>query len=311
MKVAIIGAGMAGLACAEGLAKAGVAATIFDKGRGPGGRMATRRLATPLGEAHFDHGAQYFTVRDPGFRARVAAWREQGLVTSWPAAGDDAIVGAPTMNAPIKQMASGQDVRWSARVDGLERDGERWRVFGDGLADEHFEGVVVAAPAEQAAALLRPGQAAMAEAALATLSQPCWTLMLAFDQRLSTDEDCLREAGPICWAARNSSKPGRTGPETWVVQAGPAWSVAHLDDEAETVAAALLAAFTERLGAVPPPIARVAHRWRYARSGSLGKPALWNRANGVGVCGDWLLGPRIECAWRSGDALAAEILRSR
>lgn len=67
MRIGIVGAGMAGLACAEGLAGLGHEVVLFDKGRGPGGRMSTRRLPTSAGEAHFDYGAQYFTVRDKNF----------------------------------------------------------------------------------------------------------------------------------------------------------------------------------------------------------------------------------------------------
>lgn len=70
MKIVIVGAGMA---CASALVASGHAVTLFDKGRAPGGRMSSRRAATPAGEAAFDHGAQYFTVRDPGFAACVEA----------------------------------------------------------------------------------------------------------------------------------------------------------------------------------------------------------------------------------------------
>jgi hypothetical protein len=80
--------------------------------------MSTRRMSTPLGEASFDHGAQYFTVRDPAFIARVALWAEAGQVAPWPPAGDDAWVGMPSMNTPIRAMADECDVRWSIG-DGL------------------------------------------------------------------------------------------------------------------------------------------------------------------------------------------------
>ena len=51
MRTAVIGAGMAGMACAEVLVQAGWAVDLFDKGRGPGGRMSTRRITTAAGEA--------------------------------------------------------------------------------------------------------------------------------------------------------------------------------------------------------------------------------------------------------------------
>ncbi len=99
--VGIIGAGMAGLACATRLADAGFAVTAFDKGRGPGGRMATRRAEVEGRTVRFDHGAQYFTARDPAFADQVTRWQADGIVARWPAAGDDAWVGTPGMNAPL------------------------------------------------------------------------------------------------------------------------------------------------------------------------------------------------------------------
>jgi len=83
MTIAIIGAGLAGLACADKLAAAGRAVTLFDKGRGPGGRMSTRRRETADGVACWDHGAQFFTARTPDFQTVVANWGACGVVAAW------------------------------------------------------------------------------------------------------------------------------------------------------------------------------------------------------------------------------------
>jgi len=119
---------MAGLACAGPLARAGHRVTVIDKGRGPGGRMASRRAEVGGRTLAFDHGAQYFTARDPAFRAEVAAWEAAGVVARWDAAGAEAWVGTPGMNAPIRAMAEGLDVRWGVRAEVLRRDGAVWRV---------------------------------------------------------------------------------------------------------------------------------------------------------------------------------------
>lgn len=323
--VAIIGAGIAGLACAEALQAGGHAVVLFDKSRSAGGRMSTRRVATPRGEAQFDHGAQYFTVRDARFGARVERWRAAGAARPWPAAGPDAWVGVPGMTAPAKAMAAGCDVRWAVQAGGLRQRNGGWQVLrtaadgpgGTGAGsrepdagfDGVFDAVVVALPAEQAATLLAPVQPLFAAAAAATRSAPCWTLMLAFDDRLPIETDIFRDTGAVGWAARNSAKPGRSGPEAWVVQAGPAWSAAQLELAPEAAAEALQRAFSGLAGiTLPRPLVRIAHRWRYARSGSFGETALWDAGLQLGVCGDWLLGPRVEAAWLSGTAAAARLL---
>ncbi len=303
MRIGIIGAGMAGLSCAQALRHQGHDVIVFDKGRGPGGRMSTRRIDTPLGEAAFDHGAQYLTARDPAFVAQVEHWAQDGHVARWSPAGADAWVGTPAMNAPIRAMASDGDVHWNTAIDTLTYDGSRdgeWRI-----GNERFDAAIVAVPAEQVAPLVAAHDVALADAARSAVSDPCWTVMAAFDGPVPIDRDRLTDLGIIGSAVRNSAKPARTGPEAWVLQASADWSRVHLEDAPDAVQRALLAAFAEHIGAGSPAvIATSVHRWRYAKVEALNHGAIWNADIRLGACGDWLLGPRIEAAWLSGQHLA-------
>ena len=308
MQIAIVGAGMAGLSCATRLAALGHDVALFDKGRGPGGRMATRRVEADGTMLRFDHGAQYFTARDPRFVEQVARWEREGVVARWDAAGADAWVGTPAMNAPIKAMAGRHDVQFGTRIEQLLRAGDGWQLDGEGAPDRRFDAVVVALPAEQAGPLLQPHASAMGNLADATSSAPCWTIMAAFEQRLPSEQDSIRHHGAIGWAARNNAKPGRGSAECWVVQASSDWSRAHLEDEATAVETALLDQLADAIGApLPPRLAISAHRWRFARSGSAGEEALWDAQQRIGVCGDWLIGPRVEAAYLSGRILAETV----
>ena len=307
-RIAVIGAGLAGLACATGLRRAGFPVTVLDKGRGPGGRMSARRVETPRGQVTFDHGAQYFTARAPGFRAQVEAWALDGVCAPWPAAGDDAWVGTPAMNAPIRALAQPLEVVWGRRVETLVSRAKGWTLIAEGAAPLEAEIVILAVPAEQAADLLDAHDPAGARLARATPAAPCWSLMASFPERLPVAADIFRSDGVIGWAARNNAKPGRGDTEAWVIQASPQWSAAHLEDPAEAVAGALAGAFAELAGvAWPAPLSLAAHRWRYARSGTADAEALWSPQAGLGICGDWLIGPRVECAWLSGQALARKV----
>lgn len=306
--IAVVGAGLAGLTCATGLAAAGHEVVVFDKGRAPGGRMATRRIETSAGTASFDHGAQYFTVRDPAFQLVVHEWQALGLAAPWPAAGPDAWIGVPAMTAPVRAMANSLTVHCPVQIDAVGRVGGQETDGGWSIGGLRFDTLVVALPAEQAGPLLRPIHPDFADRADATPAAPCWTVMVAFPISLPAP-DVLRNDGPIGWAARNNAKQGRTGPEAWVIQAGPDWSRANLERSPDDIVPLLLAALSERLGVpLPEPLAASAHRWRYARSGAEGSGSLWDPALSLGVCGDWLLAPRIEAAWLSGSRLAAAIL---
>ena len=308
MRIGIIGAGMAGLACADALSAAGHDASLFDKSRGAGGRMSSRRLATPLGEVTLDHGAQYFTARDPGFRQLVAAWHDLGIAAPWPAAGSEAWVGVPAMNTVIKTMAEPHDVTLGCQVTALHRSEGRWTLLSAAGEFGPFDALILAIPAEQAAALLSLHDFAMARIALTARSQPCWTGMFVFDQAPDHAPVVIRNAGAIAWAARNNAKPGRCSAESWVVQASADWSHANFDAPPAAVAELLLEALANALGtALPAPVAASAHRWAYALSAGTGDGALWNPDIGLGVSGDWLLGPRVECAWLSGQAMAQKV----
>ncbi|MEO0872140.1 MAG: FAD-dependent oxidoreductase [Pseudomonadota bacterium] len=313
--IAIIGAGMAGLACASALTAAGHKVQVFDKGRGPGGRMAARRVEIAGESVRFDHGAQYFTARDDGFRAAVCAWEAQSAVSRWNAAsksGDEpAFVGTPGMNGPIKAMADDVgDVLWNTRIEHLQRDGQLWRLD---TAEAQFTAhtVLVAIPAEQASDLLREAASDLAAIAASVVSEPCWAVMAAFEAPLPLETDTLRDPGaPISWAARNGSKPLRAGAETWVLHASPQRSREVIDLPKEEAADVLLADFFAQTGIDPAhPVHLAAHRWLYAQPASLkGEPARYDEAARIGIAGDYLHSPRVEGAWLSGAALAHRIL---
>jgi len=309
--IAVIGAGMAGLTAATALKAAGHDVTVFDKARGPGGRMSTRRHETSAGPLAFDHGAPAFTALGADFLAQVEAWILAGLVEPWRAGGEGLYVGVPGMNAPLKVMAAELVTRWSVTVTGLTPVGSGWRLAGAEGAGP-FDAIILAIPAEQASGLLDAVDADLAARARACVSTPCWSLMLAFDGPVESAGAVVLGEGGAAWAGRQNSKPGRPGPEAWVIQASPAWSSAHLERAADQVAGLMLDQFQTAVGApLPGVVSSVAHRWRYARAGaSEGAPAVWVPELGLGLCGDWLGGSSVEGAWRSGRAVS-ELLTAR
>ena len=313
MRTAIIGAGLAGLSCATRLTEAGRAVRLFDKGRAPGGRVATRRLEVAGETLRLDHGAQYFTARDPAFATLLTATGAQ----PWPDA--ERFVPVPTMSALPKQMAEGLDIAQARHVTLLEPTAGGWLLHhlpaelvrpGQPLPDMEpdvdgpFEAVAITAPAPQAAELLGGHAPWMSEMLAGVVYEPCWTWLAAFAARLDLPDSLRPEAGPIGWAARNSAKPGRAPAESWVVQATGSWSRAHLEDPAGAVAAAL----REALGA-PLPLAEATHRWRHSLvEQALDQPCVWDGAKGLGLAGDFCLAGRAEAAFLSGRALAEAML---
>ena len=319
-RVAVIGAGLAGLSCAQALRAHGRDVTVFEKSRGPGGRLSTRR--TEL--AQYDHGAQYFTVRDPLFASFIEQRLADASVAVWhpkmaKKVDETWYLGTPGMSALGRAQARDLDLRTEMRVSGVVRIEEHWSVqIEDGQAFDGFDAVVVAVPNEQAAPLLKPIAPLWAEALTQIPLQPCWTLMFSTADPLTEFDAGLPESSPVGWWARNSSKPGRpvqAGRHDWVVQAQSEWTAMHVDGDKAVVSQALLDAFAQVVGAatiepIEPPMV---HRWLYARR-TPGLPVLnepwWQPEIGLGACGDGLSHSRVEQAYLSGRHLADTMIQS-
>ena len=339
LPIAIIGAGLAGLSCAQALVQAGHQVHVFDKSRGPSGRMSTRRAEDPAGPWQCDHGAQYFTARDATFRAEVARWQQAGVAALWdarlasfdgsswstPETQLERFVGTPRMTSPaawlvqgLQQAGERAQTQWQTTVQRLERQADGWTITSaeHGLHAQRYSAVLLAVPAPQAVPLLQPVAVAGAAVAASARMRGSWAVMVRCPAPVPLPWDgAFINDGPLRWVARDSSKPGRTAPpgtETWLLHASPEWSEAHIEDSADNVTGTLLAAFAALGGPSTHLVQATAHRWRYADT----EPALtqghwWDATACVGMCGDWLNGGKVEGAWLSGQSLAQQVQQAR
>lgn len=305
---AVIGAGIAGIACARELSAAGMAVTVYDKGRRPGGRLASRTIEG----VSVDHGAPCLSAPGP----EVAA-----LPDTLPWTGPDgapARVGVPGMAAWAAGIAG--DVLSNRHVSWLCRDAAGWHIrhhhaqtvppslVTDTLGElaGPFDGVALTIPAPQAARLLRAMQHRLADPIASIRMDPCWTLMLALAETADAP-DLLATDGPLGIVIRDSAKPGRVpGLERWVAHASLPWSTAHLEDDPDPVRAELCQAFAAVTGCVPAHAA--VHRWRYAQPRvALEVPCLIG-PDQLAYAGDGCAGHGANAAFTSGAAAAAALL---
>jgi len=284
--VVVIGAGIAGIACARALADAGVSVQVRERADRVGGRMS----APELDGRPVDLGAAYFTVRDEGFAAVADRWRRRGLARPWTDTLD-VFEGGTRIAAPgpmrwaapgglaslVADLAEGLDVRLGRAV----------RSVGPGpvVDGERADAVVLAMPDPQALAL----------ADLPALRDRRWRPVLAVAMRFAR-----REWSPFPAAFVNrhplltsiADDGDRRGDGAPVL-------VAHATGGAPD---AVVAAVRELLG-VPEPVAVHAHHWPHAAPvGERAEPFLLT-GDGVGVAGDGWGSSRIETAWRSGSLL--------
>lgn len=343
--MAIIGAGMAGLACARTLAQAGQQVTVFEAESEPGGRLKT--YESPFGG--FDIGAQYFTVRDkrftqalettvPGLARRWSANAVRVLdprgrvVEAAPPSREAHWVATPSMAELPRRWAapllSQGNMQTGTRVTRLQRDAldsTRWQLHtessdGGQQVFGGFDAVIFALPVSAARQVLThtTHAAPLLKRVEAVEIAPCWTLMAAFPNAIQPG---LQTLGPqwnaarsthhrVAWLARESSKPGRAPIERWTVQASPAWSLEHMHDDESRAASKLLKAFTEVTGILATPAWTKAVLCHEAKTITpLGDAFVWNRELQLGMAGDWCLGHRLEDAFVSGLDLALHVLQ--
>ncbi len=330
LDVLVVGAGLAGLACARSLHEAGCRVRILEKSRGRGGRCATRRFDG----AQFDTGAQYLSPGDSAFHALLAGALSTGQAAEWTGpvggirpqkgqSGDSRprlstkvrYVGVPGMSALAALPGEGLEVLTEHRVVGFEREEARWQVhLANGLRCERASWVIVAAPAPQAAQLLREAHAAWSQVLGRVRMDPCLACLLRFAEPLPFPAAAsFFDSGDLVWAARDSSKPGRPPGECWVLHSARTFAREHVDAPEEVYTALLMDALSRRLdGPLPAPELVLGHRWRYAFVREpLGDAFLIDPALRLGACGDWGGRSRIDLAYESGRALAEAVLAAR
>jgi predicted NAD/FAD-dependent oxidoreductase len=315
--IAIVGAGLSGLTLAQRLTPHATV-TVFEKSRGLGGRMANRRR----GDYAFDHGAQYFTARSDGFKQMVregmaaesvAIWPEAvptlkgaGDLASDPRTGETRFVGAPGMTGLANHLSKGLDIRKETTISALTREEGRWRLHDEDRGDLGlFDIVISTAPAPQTSRLMPPeftGHEALAR----TRMSGCFTLMIGLDQIPDLGFAAARVQDEVLsFIAVDTTKPGRAGKPALVVHSRNDWAEVHLETDRAEVQERMLTAMAKCTGQdfrTAPWIDL--HRWRFAAVDEpAGERFLFDMATGLGACGDWCIGNRVEAAFESASAL--------
>jgi renalase len=332
MKAAIIGAGLTGLTAARELHEAGVEVHLFEKSRGLGGRMSTKRRPW----AWLDLGAQYFTARDPHFVQQVEQWIDQGAAKQWHPnlyayqngslvrSEDDTkrYVGTPKMNAVVHAIGESLDVQLhkSTRIERVEVENENPVLWDtDGQSYGPFDHVIATVPSPQAGQLFRD-QAELSEQINAFPMAPTWAVGFHLVESLLINSEPVDgifvKDRASSWIARNSAKAGRIQTETgedWVVHMNSEWSQRHIEADPEYVRRSARVELAEVLGNPPVNASQsVVHRWRYARNAADSltdeRGFLTDGDHPVWVAGDWLLGGRVEAAYLSGRRVAHAVL---
>ncbi len=314
-RIAMIGTGLAGLMCSRILHDQGLQIKCFEKSHRAGGRASSRIVE---GVTQFDHGAQYFTVREPALRPYLESWCADKYVGVWDGhivsidepgvirevAPVDRFVGTPSMESLGKHLSTELSIELETEVAGVQGGPHGfWLLSTTGRNLGEFDIVLWNCPPLQTGKLVPALCEWRTELAKVDMV-PCWSVMLAFENRWDVPFDgAFVNCGTLGWIARDSSKPSRAKlTDTWVLHSTVAWAKENLDISKEAAISGLMQEAERATNQkMPEPCLTRAHRWLYSRPAeSLAQAALWDEANRLGACGDWCGGPRVEGALKSG-----------
>lgn len=309
---------MAGLCAAMDLQRAGRHVLLIDKGRGVGGRLASRRV----GGATFDHGAQFITARDPRFAAAMQQWQEAGVVVEWcrgftaQADGHPRWRGHPAMTSLPRHLAQGLAVRLGQLVVAVRRFRAQW--VAETTAGELVQAsaVVLTPPVPQSLALLERGAVPLAPALRARLAgidyERCLAVLAVLDgpSRLPAPGALAPATGPIAWVADSRLK-GVSAEPAVTLHATPEFSREYWDRDREESGHILLQAAADWVGAGIKTFQ--VHGWRFSKPLRVepGRCLRLNDSPPLILAGDAFAGPRVEGAALSGWAAANAILQPR
>lgn len=312
-KIAIIGSGLSGLTLAKWL-KTYFEVTVFEKARGAGGRLATRREEN----FQFDHGAQYFTARTDAFKRFLEPFLDNGVVQQWApkhvqingteiehenhwACEEPRYVGVPGMNSVAKQLAQNIQIEVNTKITSLLRH-DKWQLTDeDGKIYEDYDWVISTLPAPQAIELLPPEFDSYQQIKNIEMSG-CFSLMLGFDKALPMKFEAAHISNSdLSWLAVNSHKPGRQTLFTLMIHSSEAYAADNMDANRELVMQHLIQKTSEIIGYdANEAVHKTIHGWRYANNVvRTSHPAFIDRDMNLGACGDWCVGGRVEGAFTS------------
>jgi renalase len=284
--VVVVGAGIAGLACARALVDAGIPARVLERAAQVGGRLATEQL----GGRPVDTGAAYVTADEPAFLGRLQSWRIGGLARPWTDTfrGQD---GPPAL-------------RWAAPggLRGLAAD------LAKGL-DVTLGTDVTALPEAAAVVLAMPGPQALRIADLTAAREQVWspavTAVLTYPERVWRDfrGAFVNDHPVLATICDDGDRRGDQAP-VLVAHSTAAFAREHAADEPR---AEMAKAVGEVLGVAAAPEVRI-RRWPHAQP----RPGHGHFAvaGNVYLCGDAFGRPRVQTAWLSGRAVARAIVQS-
>ena len=313
----VVGGGITGLIVATILQRRGIEVTVLDKGRGIGGRLATRRIDRgEPNEGVFDYGTQYFSLEHSSLQPWIDEWLDRGLIKEWFGTDADSTryCGVNGTREIAKYLARDLDVHTSSRVVKVRYD-RQWLIETEDDRQYRADILVMTPPVPQSLALLDASGIALPPDIRSSLERVSYYSCIAVLALLEKPSQIPAPGGialedeSLIWLADNYQKGISPHGYAVTLHATPKFSDTHWDSDDAEIADKLFSAASDYLGS--PPIQYQVHRWRYSLPKTFyHQPYLALTELPLLLAGDAFVAPKIEGAMLSGIAVGKAITES-
>ena len=314
----VLGSGIAGSTIANLLSKK-YSVHVFDKARGPGGRSSNKRFKSNLS---FDHGVQYISPKSKLFIKYIQKLYKNKILKSW----DDnhldftfekkpfstKYIGRKANNDLVKYNLKNIKQSFASPIEKINFKKYFWEITLKNKSKHQFKSLIITCPFPQLKKLAR-NYLDKKILKLKVEMQPNITVMLALKNQKTLPISSIKFNDDIlAWVANeNSKKRFKSNINLWTLQATLKWSKKTINryKTDTSIMKQLIARFIKLTGFEKKKIIfKRIHGWKYSYNyEKTPYLSIWNKKINLGVCGDWLNGPKVENAWLSANDLAKKI----
>ncbi len=324
----VIGGGITGLTTARQLFDSGFQVLVIDKGKGLGGRIASKKLSIrKAGEGTFDYGAQFFTVTNDIFRPKAHEWLAKGVVKFWAesfenknpklaVSNEPKYCGVTSMRDLSKALGTGLSIRTDTRVLSIERKNDRWNVFTDDHKEFFANYLVIATPLPEAMLIIKNSMLSIGNDLHHELStipySQCISVMLGFMGETNVPEPggIYLAGDPVAWITDHKKKGISPNANTVTIHASHHYSQANWEQPYDKLCNDLLVSSREYLP--QDYIYWRIHKWRFSQPRRKFEKEFLQIPEHpfLYLAGDAFGGPTIEGAYVSGFLCGQDIIKA-
>ena len=316
----IIGSGISGSTIANYL-KSNYSVKVFDKARGVGGRSSFKRYKGKIG---FDHGLQYLSPRSKEFKSFTNKLIKKKVLKHWRGNHEFLnqkvkrdkkhvkLIGVKGNNDISKFLLKNINCNFQSELSEIKRQKNYWYLRFKDNKYIYSKNLILSIPFPQAKKL----SSKFVKTKLfknKVIMNSSLTVLLMTNKTAIKVSSFFTNDKVLGWVSKeNSKKRFKYNKDLWVLQSTFEYGKKHTDNYRNKKKFYTNVLINKFKKLIKIKIRKIyfthIHGWKYSsNSKPLNVQSYWDKRIGLGICGDWFGGPRLENGWLSAKDLYNKI----